>query len=1166
MLATVQAKAHLRSDLRFFTLTTSQGLSQATVYQILQDSKGFIWLATRDGLNRFDGYNFKIYRHDPNQPHSLSASFIQGIAEDREGILWVATRRGLNRLRPNSEGRFDRFLHDPKRIDSFPTNRLTDIAIDRNNTLWLLADDMLIRATFDGLQFDYDIYPCNGNPNGLPKERMRHLYLDETGPNPGVWAGSIGEGLYFMAFDRPGHFEAFTAHPTEDGRLRGNFLRDVMRDRSGVLWVATEDGGLHKMTEWGVFKQFAPEPQNPHAIRSLWINALHEDRHGNLWVGSYDKGLFLMEDRNANRFFHFPHKAGLEDSLSSNQIWDLNEDDSGQMWIGTYGGGAIHFNPKGRKFHRYTYQPGHPSLNAKAISAVAIDDQDGIWVGTTDSGLNYIRRQGVHQEAEFTAYTHDPNDPKSLPDNFLTCLALDQSNKLWLGSRKQGLIYMDLEKPGQFRAFPAEPGNPNRLPEHRVAALYPESDGVWVGTDLGVSWTSRHDLGNFRTFSNKSDDPRSISHNWIMDLHRDPSGILWIATYGGGLNKCLDERNGTFYAYRHQANNPQSLSDDAVRTIYGMPDGTMWIGTVGGLNHFDPRTEQFKVYRTADGLPNDVIYSIEADQQGHIWVSTNLGLGRLNPETDQFTNFDIHDGLQDTEFHQNASAQSKQGEMVFGGLQGLTLFHPKNIKPNLIPPIPSFTELKVANRVIRPIDPSQDQQSLDTAVLKRPIEDASHVQLHYSEPNMTISFTALHYELPIKHRFQYMLYPFETEWRETDASTRLATYTNLPSGSYQFHLKASNSDGIWSPEARILDIYVTTPPWKSWWARLCYVTLILLVIAWYMRTQKLKLDRERLKVEHLKQVEKLKDEFNAQLEQKVQDRTRELQGTRRKLVETARLAGMAEIASDVLHGVGNSLNSVKTSIHFMQELVEDERYIELIERLASKLAEAKDSQKESKLPKKNKDLEKALKQIASKLRKRQHKIDEESQKLFQQVQSIIGVLWDQQKHTQKKDWSLEMVDLNQTIEEALYFDGYILRERDILVNLDLGSIPPVNLDKTKVSRIFYFLFKNAAEAIAQARKDKGMVCISSHQDGLTTVCTIKDNGCGIDPKLIDKIFVHGYTTKESHEGFGLHYCANAMKEMAGTITVESHGDNQGTSVHLCFPQINYHPIVSDDQA
>lgn len=1116
-------------------------------------------MSTRDGLNRYDGHEFKVYRHDPQDPNSLSASFIQSIALDSKGTLWVATTKGLNRLIPGTDGHFERFLHDPSDLSSFPYNNLGFLLIDQRDRLWILADTMLIQAEDDNGTMRYKTYPCKGLPNGLPTARLRQGFLDEKGEQPGIWIGTIGGGLFFMPFARPGTFESFQAHPTRQGALRGNRIRNILRDRSGVLWVATEDAGLFKMTSHGVFQQFAPVPNDDHALSSTWINALYEDRAGRLWVGSYDKGLYLMEDRNANRFFHFPHQPSQKYSLSSNQVWTISEDRSGQIWVGTYGGGVNHFDPNGAKFRTYSYGPEGQGLSDNNISTFVVDNDNGIWAATNSHGLNHVRRKNVHGQTRFKLYTNDPKDPKSLPDDILTAMSLDNRDTLWIGTRNHGLLSMRLSDPGQFRTFLPDANNPNRLPKDRIATILAEDDRIWVGTDSGMSWTSHKDLGTFRTFS-ESANPQSLSHNWVMDFSRTPDGTLYVATYGGGLNKVLDENNGRFFTYRHQKGNPKSLCDDSIRTLRGMPDNTLWIGTANGLSHFTPQTGHFKSYHTSDGLPNSVIYAIEVDHKGQIWTSTNLGLSRLDPTSESFTNFTIRDGLQGNEFNSNASYKAPNGELLFAGTQGITAFDPEKIQPNLKPPTPGFTQLMVANKVIKPMDTHAGETPPKDAspILKIPIEVAQDIYLSYTEADFTLKFTALHYELPAKQRFQYKLTPYEKAWREVNADVRMATYTNLESGTYTFHLKAANSDGIWSQEVRTLKIHVSTPPWNTWWARGLYGLLIFLIIIWYIRTQNLKLERERLKVEHLKQVEKLKDEFNASLEQKVKDRTRELQGTRRKLVETARLAGMAEIASDVLHGVGNSLNSVKTSIHFMQEMVDDERCIVLLERLAERLSDhEKYPTGSGSQPTENRaEFEKALTRIAKKLRHRQDKLNNESLKLFAQVQSIIGVLWDQQKHTQKKDWSLEMADLNQTVEEAIYFDGYILRERNIHINLDLDNVAPVSLDKTKISRIFYFLFKNATEAIAQARREQGVVNISTHQEASATICTIEDNGCGIDDKCLEKIFVHGFTTKESHEGFGLHYCANAMKEMAGTIYVESEG-GIGTKIHLSFPHTSY---------
>jgi signal transduction histidine kinase/streptogramin lyase len=781
------AHAHAGA-LRFDALTVEDGLSQNVVLAILQDRQGFMWFGTEDGLNRYDGYQFSVLKHDPDDPTTLSDDFISVIYEDREGDLWVGTRSGLDRFDRTTRA-FSHTLHDPQDPDSLGGKWVTALCEDRKGTLWVGTDgglDRLDRATGDLVHYRHD----PDDPTTLSGGQVNAIYEDRSGA---LWVGTDA-GLDRFLGDTEG-FDRYQHDAGDPQSLSGKQVSEILEDGYGVLWVGTEDGGLNEMDRSaGTFTRHQHDPDAPGSLIHDRVRALLEDSTGRLWVGTQN-GLDLY-DREHDLFVHYQHSASNPRSLSGNAVWAIFEDQAGVLWFGTYGGGLSKHNQTTEQFALYEHNLDAPnSLSDNMVWSISEDGGGALWVGTFNGGLNRLDRESD----AFTAYRHDPQDPTSLSSDDVRAILEDSEGTLWVGTG-QGLDRLDRAS-GAFVHHRHDPRDPGSLSGDRVVVLCEDRLGnLWVGTRTGGLNRLDRSTGTFVRYQHDPLDPSTLSDDRVWALYGDSTGALWVGTLGG-VN-VWDPASDRFTLYLHDPDDAQSLSNDAAFSFYEDPSGAMWIGTWGGgLNRFDRATQAFTRYTEKDGLANDVIYGIEVDSQGRLWMSTNRGLSRFDPRTEAFQNYDASDGLQDNEFNVGAHFRSDGGEMFFGGIRGFNAFRPEEVTGHLhVPPV-VITAFSTFNEVTR-TDLSPDER----------------IQLSYTDNFISFEFAALDYAAPTKNQYAYMLEGQDQDWVHA-GTRRHADYTNLRGGDYVFRVRGSNSDGVWNEEGISVRITVTPPVWERWWFR-----------------------------------------------------------------------------------------------------------------------------------------------------------------------------------------------------------------------------------------------------------------------------------------------------------------------------------------------------------
>ncbi|MCP4400299.1 MAG: response regulator [bacterium] len=816
--------------LKFERLSTAQGLSQDVVYCIFQDKKGFMWFGTGAGLNRYDGYHFTIYTHDPENSHSLGGNKVRAIYEDRSGTLWIGTEDGgLNRFDRNRE-QFVRYQHDPNNPHSVSSNKVVSMYEDRSGTLWVGTLDGGLNR-FDprssrgesGQFFHYQHDP--DNPQSLSSNEVFAVHEGRSGA---LWIGAYGGGLHKLDPDTQ-QFSRYQHDPDDPQSLSDNRIVSIYAEQSEVFWIGTEGGGLNKFDpNTGKFVRYQTDPTEPsRGVSHNGIFPLHKDRSGVFWIGTLGGGLNRF-DPETEKFTRYQTDPNYPYSLSNNIVLSMYEDPSGVLWIGT-AGGINTLSPETKQFLHYQNDPhDSSSLSVNTVTSVFEDRSGTFWVGTGGGGLNRFSRNTKN----VTHYRHNPNDPLSLSHDVVLSIYEDRLGVLWIGT-EDGLnkVVPSNDEGGDVKKFAFlhyrhDPDNPQSLSSNKVRAIYEDRAGIfWLATDGGLNRFDRNTERFFR-YRHDPDNPQSLSSNAVRAIYEDRTGIIWVGTIGGGVNR-FDRKTTHFIRYRHDPGIPGTLSHDVVGPIYEDQSGTLWIGTFGGgLNKLVPSTSSggegverahatFIHYSRKDGLPSDVIYGITEDRQGNLWLSTNNGLSRFTPQTAALRNYDTHDGLPGNRFMPFASFKSKRGEMFFGNVNGVIAFYPQHVKENShVPPI-VMTDFQLFNNAV---------EVGRNSPLQKSITETEVIELSYNDYVFSFQFAALDYFAPEKNQYAYLLEGFDRDWVYSGAR-RFVTYTHIPAGTYTFRVKGSNNDGVWNEESRSIKIIVVPPWWGTWWAYILYVLL-----------------------------------------------------------------------------------------------------------------------------------------------------------------------------------------------------------------------------------------------------------------------------------------------------------------------------------------------------
>ncbi len=820
-----------------------------------------MWFATRNGLNRYDGYKFVVYTNDPKDSTSLSDDGANTIFEDKNGKLWIGTIYGnVNCFNRESEtfsyknifsslkiipAQTNDFYEYPIAFSRNQSSTITCITEDKNGTLWIGTwGKGIVNIDKDFNVINY-IYSDVKNPNGLKTNRIMDLHFDTDGR---LWVATFGGGLSRISKTKNNSKDKFAfenvMQGTDEYSLSDNKLLRLFEDSEKNIWIGSFYGGLIFISKeetkqpFGKAKincQHCPIPMNGSSRNT--VIAFTEDKDHYLWIGTFGGGLIRYNYR-TNESLHFFNDPLNENSLGDNDVLSLCTDRSGIIWAGSHlGAGITKIQANKAKFHLIKHDAAKQnSLNDDVVWSIYKDDDNILWIGTYKGGINIYNPST--KKFSFIKRTENAN---SLGSNHIRVIKEDSFENLWVGTYDGGLNIIN-KRTKEIKIYKNDPVDANSISANQVQDIFIESDSVyWIGTfGGGLNKVIVH--GNpinqrLKFISSKFDinDPNSISDNRVYKIYKTKDGLFWIGTYGGGLNS-FNPYTGKFKRYPINSDKKDKYNVENLMAIIEDSDGTLWLGSYGGsLTSFDRKTEKFKRFSAEKGFTSGVVYGILEDNFKNLWISSDNGIFKLNIKTKEIKRYNIQDGLQNLEYSGGAYFKDKNGELYFGGINGLNFFNPDEIKSNnYIPPI-VITSIKVFNEPYK--------------------GDRTEIILDYKKNFISFEFSSLDYSDPQDNQYSYILEGLQSEWHITEASARMASYTNLSPGTYTFKVRGSNSDGIWGDNFASVKIVIVGPFWQSWW----FITLSIILLAaflYYLST---------IRIKNLLAIEKLKSKLAADL-------------------------------------------------------------------------------------------------------------------------------------------------------------------------------------------------------------------------------------------------------------------------------------------------------------
>lgn len=835
-------------NIRFERISTHAGLSQQTVISIYQDSRGYMWFGTQEGLNKYDGVNFTIYQPKYNDPTAISSGWIYSITEDDLGNIWVGTQNGVNVLDVET----NTFSHFTAGSDY---NSINDSVVrvvhkDRKGTIWVATRKGINQYIASEQRFKHH------NLFGSAENTMIDIVAISEDITGALWLGSSKQGL--LRFDPV--TEELTVvssnfdinKPDEKVGIRSLFLDDAQ-----VLWIGTNGNGLFNLDlKKPKAENIAQAISHVSLFDGKELMAISADQQGMLWVGT-NRGIYYKKPQDDNFIFLKNRPTG-SSKLVDDEIWSLYADFSGVFWVGAFNG-LNKWNTRTTQFdHFYANESDATSLSSNKVAMIGSDKKGTIFVGSR-GGVDLldpktgevIRRLPIE-----TATSPGLKEPRVMSFAYVS------DEEIWFGYRNNGATKYNMLK-DTYQYYDANKDDDKALQASGVTSILHTSRGVvWLATFSGGISRYNRETDDFTTFLHDPTDISTLSSDKVIALYETRDGNLWVGTWASGLNIFVPS-TGTAFRVRRNDNDPDTLGSNSVLSFLEDSDDNIWIGTHGGgLNFLAAEQKErghiaFEKFDTENGMPSNVVYGMLEDGQGNIWCSTNKGLVKIDRKTKNVTVYKATQGIQSDEFNSGPHYKDHEGFLYFAGNNGVTRFNPEAIKPNPVPPKIDFTAFQRLNKFDN---------------IEQVINANGDIEIFYQDYLIGFEFAALDYASPVDNEYAYKLEGFDKDWIDVRDSRR-ATYTNLPSGTFTFMVKAANSDGVWDERGKHIKLIVNPPPWRSWWAYAIYGLLLFTLVFYSVLVAKRKA--------------RLRENYRANLQHEVSIRTSELQAANEQLLQAS---------------------------------------------------------------------------------------------------------------------------------------------------------------------------------------------------------------------------------------------------------------------------------------
>ncbi len=1090
-----------QNNIRFKRITINDGLSLSSVYCIFQDSKGFMWFGTEDGLNRYDGKNFVIYRSNPDDLNTITHKWIEHIYEDSKGKLWFGSRGGLTRFDPVHE-QFTQFrgLGANKALTN---DTITHLYEDSHNRLWVgtlngincidleklssisIKNSQSISSRINGIlqtnsnniliATDVGLYSYSQKSNQITKEKLSDaqdsIRISTIIQTPKSILVGTKNGFYIL--DK--NLKAKPKHFLEDIEVER-----ILLGKDSTIWVSTNNALLYKHKNATHFKKSVKSFESTNSLSINTEKPLIIDKNNDLWFGTFGSGLFRLDTKEQKKY-HYKNNSADAQSLSENSINCIYEDKNGVIWIGTFGAGISIYDPQLHKFELLKHNPlDLNSLPGNFIWSICEDKDANVWIGTNNQGLTQ------YQISQDTFIRYDFRQSRKLPHKAIRKVYEDRKGLIWIGTDGDGLIRYNPSN-GKRKYYTNDSNNKQSISNNSVRVIFEDSEGLlWVGTQNGLNLLDPK-TEKFTQFKHSDNDPNSISHNFVYSvIFEDTKGNIWVGTYGGGLN-VYNKESKSFKSYTYKSNSQNTISDDVVFSIYEEKNGTLWIGTNNKLNKFNPNTQQFEHFGTEHGLPNNVIYGVLPDNKNNLWLSTNSGICKFSLNNNSCNNFDVHDGLQSNEFNGGAFHKGKSGLLYFGGVYGLNIINPdKEITEDALYDA-VLTKFEIHGQPVNVLPTSSKDNKIsynkenDSYGFSKSIAFTDSIELDYEHRFISFEFSTLSNFSPDKVNYAYRLKGLEKKWVYSE-KRNFASYSNLSPGKYSFQVIAQNPYGKWSETPKQLQIIIHPPFYMTWWFILLLVMVasgIIVFVYGYLlniKTNKLlSAQNEKIKI------------ANKNLKESEQN-LKEMVATKDKFFR---------IISHDLKNPFTSLLSISEMIHENYEHVEEEE-----------------------------------KQIGI------QKIHESVKHIFNLLENLLT--WSRSQ-TGKIDFEPREFDLCGLISETINLYQASAEKKQIHLTKFCPAEIRVKADRNMCSSVLRNLINNAIKFSHNTSEVSIQVIphIDFHE------IQIIDQGIGIDKENIDKLFridlkyKSSGTAGEKGTGLGLLLCKEFVEINGGQIKVES---------------------------